>query len=77
MMKRHDFCLRAAGPHVALDGDMLLQFLYVPAHVQQRVFAAMIAHDRLQHVLGLNTVQQPVPPLQHLLGVLESVLPVF
>ena len=55
---------------------MLLQFLYVPTHVQQRVYAAMLAHDRLQHALGLNTTQQPVPPLQQLLGVLEGALPV-
>ena len=67
----------AAGLHIALDGDMLAQFLQLPTHVQQRLSAAMHSQAHLQHAGRHSQSLEHVPlSLQQLTRVVEDALPV-
>ena len=56
---------------------MLLQFLYLPAKVQQRLTAAIIRHQVVRHASETIQAMQPTDvSVPNLVRVLEGVLPV-
>ena len=56
---------------------MLLQFLFLPAKVQQRLTAAIIRHQVVRHASDTNQAMQPTDvSVPNLVRVLEGVLPV-
>ena len=63
-----------AGPYIALDGDMLLQFLYLPTQKQKQLLSAMEVQEGLSR--GTNQAG-PHPPasLPNIIQVLENALP--
>jgi len=72
IMNCHD-----AGPHTALDGDLLAQFLYLPATLQQQLVSAMLAHQALKQASeGTQAGQQPLVSLPILIWALEGTLPI-
>ena len=67
-MQSRPVCCCDAGPHIALDGDMLLQFLYLPNHLQQEMVVSM---DYMMDISKPVSISLP-----NLLRVLEGALPV-
>ena len=66
-----------AGPHIALDGDLLAQFLHLPATLQQRLVSAMLEHQAVKQASkGTQAGQQPLVSLPILTWALEGTLPI-
>ncbi|KAL3137577.1 hypothetical protein ABBQ38_004860 [Trebouxia sp. C0009 RCD-2024] len=65
----------AEGPYMALDGDLLSQFMYLPTKKQQQLIAAMDIQQGLRRALNQAG---PCPPvtLPNIIQVLEGSLPV-
>ncbi|KAL0033688.1 hypothetical protein WJX77_000833 [Trebouxia sp. C0004] len=67
----------AKGPHIALDGDLLAQFLYLPVPLQQRLVSAVLAHQAVKQASeGTHAGQEPLVSLPVLIWALEGTLPI-
>lgn len=66
-----------AGPHIALDGDMLSQFLYLPTKLQKQL---LLATDMQLALMGIANPSHiglhASTSLPTIIQVLESTLPV-
>ena len=65
-----------AGPHIALDGDLLSQFLYLPTALQKQLLSALRVQLVLQQAAAPSQAGPPVSvSLPNIIQVLESTLP--
>ena len=72
----HEVFCHPAGPHTALDGDVLCHFLYLPAILQQQLLSAMLAAQAARQTCEGNPNSHMPVSLSDLVRVLESTLPV-
>ena len=64
-----------AGPYIALDGDMLSQFLYLPSKKQKDLLTAMDSYEGLRRAI-YQARPCPSVSLPNIIQVLENALPV-
>lgn len=63
-----------AGPYIALDGDMLFQFLYLPTKKQKQLLGAMDIQEGIRRAIHQAGPRPPVS-LPNIIQVLENALP--